>query len=57
MTAAQIERLRKDSRDLDHYITSLKKKGKEQKAHKLMAKRAFLDQTIQETYGKQSLRG
>lgn len=57
MTAAQIERLRKDSRDLGHYIASLKKKGKEQKAHKLMAKRAFLDQTIQESYGKQSLRG
>jgi len=57
MTAAQIERLRKDSRDLDHYIASLKKKGKEQKAHKLIAKRAFLDQTIHETYANQSLRG
>lgn len=57
MTAAQIERLRKDSRELDHYIANLKKKGKEQKAHKLMAKRAFLDQTIQETYANQSLRG
>lgn len=48
MTSAQIERLKKDSQELDHYIMSLKKRGKEEKAHKLLNKREFLDQTINE---------
>ena len=49
MTAAQIERLRKDSRAIEHQVARLKKKGKDSKAHKLMAKRDFLNQTIQQT--------
>lgn len=49
MTAAQIERLKKDSREINHAITRLKKKGKESKAHKLMLKREFLEQSINQT--------
>jgi|DEB0MinimDraft_10_1074344.scaffolds.fasta_scaffold00366_7 hypothetical protein len=52
MTATQIERLKRDSRELDNYIASLNKKGKTQKAHKLMAKREFLNQTILEVEPK-----
>ena len=47
MTATQIERLKKDSREINYYITRLKKNGKESKAHTLMEKRDFLNQTIQ----------
>lgn len=49
MTAAQIERLKKDSRAIEHQVARLRKRGKESKAHKLMAKREFLNQTIQQT--------
>lgn len=52
MTTTQIERLKRDSRELDNYIASLNKKGKTQKAHKLMAKREFLNQTILEVEPK-----
>lgn len=48
MTSAQIERLKKDSKELDHYIMSLKKRGKEEKAHKLQYKQEYLNQTINE---------
>lgn len=50
MVACQIERLKKDSRELDHYIQSLKKRGKEGMVYKLKMKQDFLDQTIQELH-------
>lgn len=46
MLACQIERLRKDSRELDHYIQSLQKRGKDSKVYKLKRKQDFLNQTI-----------
>jgi len=49
LTAAQIERLKKDSREINHAITRLKKKGKDSRAHKLMLKKEFLEQSIQMT--------
>ena len=48
MVVNQIERLKKDSRDLGHYIHKLNKKGKAEAAYKLQRKQAFLDAAIQQ---------
>lgn len=48
MLACQVERLKKDSRELDHYIQNLKKKGKDNMVYKLKRKQDFLNQTIYE---------
>ena len=44
----QIERLKKDSRELDNYIYRLKKKGKNNLISKLKRKQQFLQQAIAE---------
>ena len=46
MVANQIERLKKDSRELGHYIHKLNKKGRKDAAFKLQKKQAFLDAAI-----------
>jgi|TARA_R110000772_G_scaffold11781_2_gene36614 hypothetical protein len=46
MVVNQIERLKKDSRELGHYIHKLNKKGKEEAAYKMIKKQAFLDAAI-----------
>ena len=52
MVVNQIERLKKDSRELGHYIHKLNKKGKGEAAHKMLRKQAFLDAAIQQvTWG------
>ena len=43
---SQLERLRKDSRELGHYIHKLNKKGRKDAAFKLQKKQAFLDAAI-----------
>lgn len=48
MVANQIERLKKDSRELGHYIHKLSKKGKNQAAHRMLKKQAFLDAAIEQ---------
>tara|TARA_A200000159_G_scaffold1951_1_gene2174 strand:+ start:4429 stop:4635 length:207 start_codon:yes stop_codon:yes gene_type:complete len=48
MPRNQIERLKNDSRELDNYIHRLKKKGRDNLAHKLSKKKTFLNQTIAE---------
>ncbi len=48
MPRKQIERLKSDSRELDNYIHRLKKKGRDNLAHKLSIKKSFLNQTITE---------
>ena len=48
MPRNQIERLKNDSRELDNYIHRLKKKGRDNLAHKLAKKKTFLNQTIAE---------
>ena len=48
MVVNQIERLKKDSRELGHYIHKLNKKGKAKSAYKLQKKQAFLDAAIQQ---------
>jgi hypothetical protein len=46
MPKNQIERLKNDRRELDNYIHRLKKKGRDNLAHKLTVKKAFINQTI-----------
>ena len=48
MPRNQIERLKNDSRELDNYIHRLRKKGRDNLAHKLAKKKTFLNQTIAE---------
>ena len=46
VTSHQLERLRKDSAELSHYIHKLNKKGKTQLAFKVERKREYLDTFI-----------
>jgi hypothetical protein len=48
VTTFQLERLRKDSAELQHYIHKLNRKGKTKLAHKVEKKRVFLDDYISE---------
>jgi hypothetical protein len=48
MSEKQLDRLRKDSYELDHYIQRLRKKGRDDLVYKLAKKQAFLNQTIVE---------
>lgn len=42
----QLERLRKDSRELGHYIHKLQKKGKDDIAYKVSRRQSFLNDAI-----------
>lgn len=44
----QLERLRKDSAELGHYVHKLNRKGKNELAYKVEKKRKFLDDYILE---------
>lgn len=46
MVTQQVERLKKDSRDLGHYIHKLNKKGKTDAAFRMQKKQAFLNAAI-----------
>ncbi len=46
MYGSQIERLKKDSRELDHFIKRLEKEGDESKVYKLLKKQQFLNSRI-----------
>jgi len=48
MQQNQIDRLRKDSQDLKHYIHKLNKKGKQDLAYKFLKKQNFVEQQIKE---------
>lgn len=48
MSRNQLERLKNDKRELSHHIRRLQKKGNDSKAHRLMVKEGFLNQTIEE---------
>lgn len=45
---SQIQRLKKDSKQLEHYIHRLQKKGKETLAHKIALKNEYINQHISE---------
>lgn len=51
MVYAQIERLKKDSTELDIYAKKLMKKGYESRAQKILRKRDFLLRHIAEVTG------
>ena len=51
----QLERLRKDSRELGHYIHKLNKKGKADIAYKVAKRQPFLETAIQ--HAESRLRG
>ena len=55
MPRNQIERLKSDSREIDNYIHRLKKKGRDNLAHKLTIKRTLLNQTIAELHNTHNL--
>lgn len=46
MVSAQIERLKKDSRELSQYSRKLEKKGRHDLKHKIDVKQDYLDQVI-----------
>jgi len=48
MVEGQLERLKKDSRELGHHIHKLTKTGKSSAAYKLAKKRSFLDAAIEQ---------
>lgn len=48
MSRNQLERLKKDSKELSHFITKLQKQGKEEKVYKLNKKYQYLQDVIQE---------
>jgi hypothetical protein len=48
MSTNQIERLRKDSRELGHYIKRLEKKSKYDKIHIMRTKQQLIDDSIDE---------
>lgn len=48
MVFAQIERLKKDSAELDNYAKKLEKKGEIQRAKKIQKKREFIERALSE---------
>lgn len=48
MNSNQLERLRKDSREISHYMAKLKKLGKDKLAHQMLKKQEYLDARIHE---------
>lgn len=48
MQTSQIQRLKKDSKELEHYIHRLHKKGKTDLVYKLSRKGEYLNQCISE---------
>jgi len=46
MVPSQIEKLKKDSRELNHHISELKKRGRNNVASRLQSKKARLDDCI-----------
>jgi len=53
MVLAQLERLKKDSEELDIYAKRLEKKGHIQRADKIKQKRNFVLKTMESLYGNQ----
>lgn len=54
MVFAQIERLKKDSNELDIYAKKLFKKGQDQRAQKILRKRDFILNKLSEVTGTPS---
>jgi hypothetical protein len=56
MIPSQIEKLKKDSRELDHHIARMKKEGRSDVTSRLLSKKAHIDsyieQILDEPYSK-----
>ena len=52
MVSAQVERLRKDSDELEIYAQKLEKKGQTQRANKIKKKREFILRSLSKKYAK-----
>lgn len=48
MTTNQIERLRKDAREMGHYLARLKKQGKQKQAYAIQKKQEYLHARIED---------
>jgi hypothetical protein len=48
MVPSQIEKLKKDSRELDHHIARMKKEGRSDVAARLLGKKAHIDSYIEQ---------
>jgi chaperonin cofactor prefoldin len=48
MNSNQLERLKKDSREIGHYLTKIKKLGKDNLVHSIAKKQEYLDSRILE---------
>jgi len=48
MQESQLERLKKDSKELQNYVRKLTGKGRDELAYKINRKRLYLDQIISE---------
>jgi len=48
MVLAQLERLKKDSKELEIYARKLEKKGNLERMHKILKKQDFLERRIEE---------
>lgn len=53
MHPAQLARLKKDSKELEHYVHKLNKKGKTELAYKILRKQNYLNQNILELESNQ----
>ena len=47
MVPFQLEKLKKDSRDLEHFIAKMKMEGRSDKASQLLMKKAHIDSYIE----------
>lgn len=48
MIPSQLEKLKKDSRELDHHIARMKKEGRSDVAGRLKSKKAHIDSYIEQ---------
>lgn len=48
MVPSQLEKLRKDSRELDHHIARMKKEGRSDITSRLLSKKACIDSYIEQ---------
>lgn len=48
MVPSQLEKLKKDSRELDHHIARMKKEGRGDVASRLLNKKAHIDSYIEQ---------
>lgn len=46
MPRSQVERLKRDSNELSHYIKRLKKEGNQPKVYKMIKKREFIERQL-----------